>query len=306
MESKVNYALVGTFVVTLLLALVIGILWLSGGAQYRKHYTPYIAYMNESVSGLNLNAPVKYRGVEVGRVKRISLEHGERVRLDLDIEEGTPIKENTVAFLTVQGLTGIAQIELSGGTKDARPLISRVGEEPAIIKTRPSLLVRLDNAATDLLTSFNRTSDNINSVLDQDNRDSTKKILANIAQLTGALVANQNNIDAILRNSETTTGNAAKLTAELPALAERIARSADTLREMSAKVSKASDATSKTMDRARGWVDQVSDETLPELQGTLSELQELTASLKRIGGELERNPNMLVVGREPLPPGPGE
>lgn len=306
MENKVNYALVGTFVVTLLLALVVGILWLSGGAQYRKHYTPYIAYMNESVSGLNLNAPVKYRGVEVGRVKRISLEHGERVRLDLDIEEGTPIKENTVAFLTVQGLTGIAQIELSGGTKDARPLISRTGEEPAIIKTRPSLLVRLDNAATDLLTSFNRTSDNINSVLDQDNRDSTKKILANIAQLTGALVANQNNIDAILRNSETTTDNAAKLTAELPALAERIARSADTLKKMSDEVSKASASTRKTMDRAHEWVNQVSDETLPELQGTLSELQELTASLKRIGGELERNPGMLVVGREPLPPGPGE
>ncbi|MDP2828628.1 MAG: MlaD family protein [Sulfuricellaceae bacterium] len=306
MESKVNYTLVGTFVVVLLLALILGILWLSGGAQYRKHYMPYIVYMNESVSGLNLNAPVKYRGVEVGRVKRISLEHGERVRLDLDIEEGTPIKENTVAFLTVQGLTGIAQIELSGGSKDARPLISQAGEEPAIIKSRPSLLVRLDNAATDLLTSFNRTSDNINSVLDQDNRDSTKKILANIAQLTGALVANQNNIDAILRNSETTTGNAAKLTAELPALAERIARSADTLKKMSEEVSKASSSTRKTMDRAYNGIDRITDEALPELQGTLSELQELTASLKRIGGELERNPGMLVVGREPLPAGPGE
>ncbi|MDP2786291.1 MAG: MCE family protein, partial [Sulfurimicrobium sp.] len=62
METKVNYTIVGLFVILLFAALVAGILWLSGGAQYRKTYDTYLAYMNESVSGLNLNAPVKYRG----------------------------------------------------------------------------------------------------------------------------------------------------------------------------------------------------------------------------------------------------
>ena len=92
-------------------------LWLSSGGAYRKAYDTYQAYMSESVSGLSLDAPVRYRGVEVGRVRKIALapENIEQVQLTLDIERGTPVKEDTVAVLRVQGLTGIAYVELSGG-----------------------------------------------------------------------------------------------------------------------------------------------------------------------------------------------
>ena len=73
MEAKVNYAIVGAFVLLLGTALVAGVLWLSSGGAYRKAYDTYRAYMQESVSGLSLDAPVRYRGVEIGRVRRIEL-----------------------------------------------------------------------------------------------------------------------------------------------------------------------------------------------------------------------------------------
>ena len=65
-------------------------LWLSSGKYYRKSYDTYETYMTESVSGLNLNAPVRYRGVDVGRVRKIALAPGnvEQVQVTLDIERG--------------------------------------------------------------------------------------------------------------------------------------------------------------------------------------------------------------------------
>ena len=84
--------------------------------------------MTESVAGLNLNAPVRYRGVDVGRVRKIALAPGnvEQVQLTLDIERGTPVKEDTVATLQTQGLTGIAFVELTAGHRDS----PRAAREP--------------------------------------------------------------------------------------------------------------------------------------------------------------------------------
>jgi phospholipid/cholesterol/gamma-HCH transport system substrate-binding protein len=69
METKVNYAIVGAFVLVLGAALIAGILWLASGGGFEKKYDFYLALVGESVAGLNLNAPVKYRGVDVGKVR---------------------------------------------------------------------------------------------------------------------------------------------------------------------------------------------------------------------------------------------
>jgi len=118
METKVNTALVGAFVLALGAALVAGVLWLAAGGGFQEKPTLYLALVGESVSGLNVNAPVKYRGVDVGRVRAIRLdpENPEQVRLLFAIDRGTPIKEDTEAVLKTQGLTGIAYVELDGGT----------------------------------------------------------------------------------------------------------------------------------------------------------------------------------------------
>ena len=76
MEEKVNFAVVGAFVLVLSATLIGGVLWLSSGKYYSKVYDVYQTYMKESVSGLNLNASVRYRGVEVGRVQNITLAPG--------------------------------------------------------------------------------------------------------------------------------------------------------------------------------------------------------------------------------------
>lgn len=306
METKVNYTLVGLFVLLLAAALVAGILWLSSAGNYRKVYDTYLAYMSESVSGLNFEAPVKYRGVEVGRVKRISLDQGERVRLELEIERGTPIKVNTVAVLRVQGLTGVAYVELEGGTRDAFLLKPKDSEALPVIKTRPSLLTRLDTAVTDLLTSLNRVSNSINSTLDEDNRNAFKKVLADMATLSGALAGRKDAIEASLEGAARTAENTAKASAELLRLAERMNASAQSLEKMGKDVSRASAVVGRVMDSADGGVSQAKNELLPEMERTLAEMRELSASLKQLSEDVGRNPNMLLFGRQPATLGPGE
>ena len=142
MEPKVNYMIVGLFVVLLGVALLGGILWLSR-TDYRGVYDRYYSYMTESVSGLSTDASVKYRGVDVGRVKEIVLDpaNPEEVRLALDLVRGTPVKENTVAVLETQGLTGLTTVNLTGGTRDSPLLTAKPGETYPVIKSGPSFLL---------------------------------------------------------------------------------------------------------------------------------------------------------------------
>ena len=118
MEPKVNYTLVGLFIALLGAATVTGVLWLSR-TDYRGVYDRYYTFMDESVSGLSRDSYVKYQGVEVGRVKEIALDpnNPEQVRLGLDLVRGTPVKEDTVAVLETQGLTGITIVNLRGGSR---------------------------------------------------------------------------------------------------------------------------------------------------------------------------------------------
>lgn len=278
MESKVNFAVVGAFVLILGTLLIGGVLWLSSGKSYRKDYDTYLVYMSESVSGLSLDAPVRYRGVQVGGVRRIALAPGnaEQVQLTLDIEHGTPVKQDTVATLRVQGLTGIAHVELSGDSRDAPALKAGPGEKYPVIRTGPSLMLRLDTAVTALLTNLNRSSESVNALLDEENRAALRRTLVNLERLSGTLA-----------------------NAELPQLLKRIQHSADAFDRMANETARAGSNTASTIESVRA-------EALPEARQAITELRELSASLRRFSEALERNPGMLLQGRPAVPPGPGE
>src|SRR5579871_2511402 len=115
METKFSYATVGLFVLVLSAALIAAVLWIASGSLFKKKVDLYLAFEDESVAGLNLNAPVKYNGVDVGSVREIQLDHNnpQRVRLLFALAHDTPVKADTEAVLKTQGLTGIAYVELS-------------------------------------------------------------------------------------------------------------------------------------------------------------------------------------------------
>ena len=308
MEKKVNFAIVGVFILALGGAFIAGVLWLSSEKSYRKAYDIYLVYMEESVSGLTRDAPVEYRGVEIGRVRRIALAPGnsEKVQLTLDIERGTPIKQNTVALLVTQGLTGIAHVNLTGGSRDSPTLETPPGEDYPVIRTGPSLMVRLDAALTTLIANLTRTSESLNAVLDEGNRASLKQTLANLERISGTLAARSAAIDSGVANAARTMENTARLSTELSGLVERIQHSAEAFDRMSNEGARAAASTANAVEGTRADLHQLAGETVPEARQLMAELRELTASLRRFSDDLERNPAMLVRGKSAPKPGPGE
>ncbi len=301
METKVSYAVVGAFVLLLGAAGVAGLLWLGSGGAAKKEYRTYLAYFDESVSGLSLRAPVKYRGVEVGVVRAMEIDpvDSERVRVVLDLDASTPVKEDTVAVLGVQGLTGIAYLELGGGSRDSPRLEAKPGQQYPVIRTGPSLLRRLDTAATALLADLDRTAGRVNDVLDDRTR----------AELRGAVA----DLHVALAAAARTAQNTAQASAELSRLMERVGRGAEAVERMADEMAKAGASARAAFDGAKGAVESAGagtrrfgGESLPELERLVVEMRETAAALGRVGAELERNPNALLMGRPAAPPGPGE
>lgn len=308
METKVNHAAVGAFVLLLGAAFVAAVLWLASGGSSKKQYDLYLAVVNESVSGLNLNAPVKYLGVDVGRVRDVKLNpaNPQEVQLTFAIERGTPIKRDTEAVLRTQGLTGIAYVELSGGTLSEPPLQGGADGSLPVIRTKPSLAARLENVMTAVLTNVDRTAANINALLDDGNRQAVSSVLKDTAQLTRALAAQNATIAATIANADRTARNTAVATEKLGPLIDRVARSAAALDQIAVSAVRMTGSAEQTINAIGGSVRQVSDETLPEVNRLLGEIGTLTHSLRRLSEQTERSPSSLLRGRLPVAPGPGE
>ncbi|MEJ6001201.1 MlaD family protein [Paucibacter soli] len=298
----------GAFVLLLGGLLIAGLLWLAAGGAMRKHYALYAAIEDESVAGLNLNAPVKLNGVDVGMVREIRLDpaNPQRVRLLFAIEIGTPIKQDTTAVLKTQGLTGIAYVELSGGTQASPVLLAPEPGRYPQIRTKPSLSARLENVLTEVLAKLDRTSSNVDAILSDANRQAFSSSLADIASITHTLAARGPSIDAGLADAARTLANSAHASTQFGPLMEQAGRSAMAVEAMGQAATLASQQAGKTVQAVGADLRRFSAEALPELQSLMLELQRLSVSLQRLSAQTERNPSGLLLGRSPVPPGPGE
>ncbi len=307
-----SYSIVGGFVIVLSGALIAIILWLASGGALRKKYDFYTAVENESVTGLNINAPVKYNGVDVGKVRKIELDkqNPELVHLLFAIETGTPIKVDTLATLKVQGLTGIAYVELSGGALTSAPLRAMQGRTYPQIQTKPSLSARLENVLTTVLSKVESTSQHIDAILSEENQTALKNALADISTVARTVAARKQSIDASILSAEKGLNGFSKMTAEIgPQLApvlERISKSAQAIEAMSVEMKKTSASATQTVDSVGADVKRFSTETLPELSRLLEDLSTLSVSVKNLTDQTEKDPQSLIFGRSQVPLGPGE
>lgn len=314
--------MVGAFVLLLGAILIVAVLWLASGGNLQKKYDLYLAILEESVAGLNLNAPVKYNGVDVGKVQSIQLDpvNPERVQLIFAIERGTPIKVDTVAVLKTQGLTGIAYVELDGGAKNAAPLVATGQQKYPVIQTKPSLSTRLENILTTVLAKLDNTSSNIDSLLSRENQEAFKSILADIAIVSKTIASRKAEIDAGIANAARAADNTARATQKLNPIVDKIEPVIDQLNITIAQINRsavaiekagneaaiASTSAGKTITSVGANIERYSTETLPEVQRLLTELNELSTSLKRLIEQTERDPASLLRGRSSVPDGPGE
>ena len=114
METKANYVAVGAFVLACVIGLVVAILWLAG-AQYSQEFAYYHTYFKGPVTGLGKGTVVRYNGIEVGRVTDLEFDPNDpqRVIVTMQVQPKLKIREDSVASIESQGLTGGSYVEIA-------------------------------------------------------------------------------------------------------------------------------------------------------------------------------------------------
>ena len=139
METRASYVLVGSFVLALVAGLLVFTAWIAK-VQLDETRETYRIYFTGSVTGLQQGSPVRYRGVPVGTVSDIRLDPDNvtRVRVTIEVQNGTPIMSDSIASLEVQGITGGAYVQISGGTVGGKRLTATDAElvEPRRLTAR--------------------------------------------------------------------------------------------------------------------------------------------------------------------------
>ena len=298
MKEKLNYILVGVFVLVLGLALIAGVLWLGAGGPKLDHKL-YLTYMTESVYGLSKDAAVTYHGVEVGRVRDIDLDpdNTERVRLLLEIRADVPIREDTVSTLDVQGLTGLAHVELQGGEGTAPALQAKPGEKYPVIPSRTSLREQWSKNLTQLLATLNDTSEQLSRLLKDRNLEEIlqdlQATLGNSREVSGRMLHILEQVDRDVMS-------------QLPVLLEQLYVSVASLEQMAEQITTTSIALDQLIHTSGGELEHFTAQSLPEASTLVMELRQAAENLRRFSEEVERHPEILLRGAPEPRPGPGE
>jgi phospholipid/cholesterol/gamma-HCH transport system substrate-binding protein len=164
--------------------------------QIRARGVPfYIPFRNTSVNGLLVGAPVKYQGVEIGKVSRISVQPGDlsAIRVDLEIAKDFPVRMDMTATMTYAGITGSKFIELAGGSNAS-------ARRPAGGEIQPAR--GLSEKAEDIVGNIDEAVRRINDLLGDANQKRINLFLDNTeksaAVISGVLEAKQQNLSAAI------------------------------------------------------------------------------------------------------------
>jgi phospholipid/cholesterol/gamma-HCH transport system substrate-binding protein len=307
MISRITYVLVGVFVLILGGALVGGVLWLGAGGPRPVHRL-YETYIPESVYGLSRDASVTYRGVEVGRVLTIELDQDDpkRVHLLLEIREGTPVRKDTVATLEVQALTGLAHVDLSGGSPGSPDLEAEPGRAHPVIPSKPSVLGTLDQKLDRLMADIEQALGRWDQLLRDENQAKITGILTHLEAVTGQLSDVSARLPGLVEGASTTLDHAREASTRMPALVEQLQRSALALESMAQQISGSVRGVGQAAETSLGNIDRATLELLPDARAMLAELRRTAENLRRVSEALERDPTIVVYGARTPRRGPGE
>ncbi len=203
MYSRVNYTIVGIFVLLFGAGLIWFAFWLAKYGIHREFDT-YKLYMTESVAGLSKDSVVKLRGVDIGRVSeiRINPDNIEHVEVFLKIKRGVPIKKDMIAHTQMLGVTGLLSVEIDGGHNDSENLKPTDDHIPIIYST-PSWLSKTKKGLGGLTDDLIDVSVKLQKLLTDKNIETVGRILDNGEALTGKAVNSLDGMDETLEEFRT-------------------------------------------------------------------------------------------------------
>ncbi len=311
MENRAYALATGTFVLLLGAALIAGVLWLN--RDERAGGVPYAVTTTRPVSGLKVEAPVRYRGVDVGKVETIRFDPVEpgRVVIGISVDQGTPITRGTFAQLGFQGVTGLSFVQLDDDGSAREPLTT-VPDSPARIPMRASLF----DAGEGLVTAFGEVAERVNRLLADDNQRALMSTLARLdaasvkaARLAETLEPGAAAIPPLLADARAAVNDARAAVNDARATVKLAGEMVVAVTGLAAKLEERSGALAQLGDNAADvgtTARALNDETLPRLNALADELRREARVLDRVLTGLAEQPQSFVFGPPPRRPGPGE
>jgi phospholipid/cholesterol/gamma-HCH transport system substrate-binding protein len=280
METKANYVAVGAFVLACVIGLVVTIMWLAG-VQYAQEYSYYEANFKGPVTGLGKGTVTRYNGIDVGRIADLHFDPNDpqSVIVLLQVQPNLNIREDSIASIDSQGITGGTFVEISGGTAKSALLTAHPGQKYPVIRTKQSGLLQLEQSAPEVVAKLNVAATRINDLLNDNNRRAIAHVLANLDETTEIIARHSADIDGILKNTNEATANLNKASANLQPTLDHV----DLTVNKFGKVATDADAF-------------INGDGLAQLSSLIGDLRRLVTNLNKFSDQLNRTPTSLLFG----------
>jgi phospholipid/cholesterol/gamma-HCH transport system substrate-binding protein len=306
MEREANYAAVGAFVVLVVIMAVLFVYWYSDSREHRD-YTRFEVYFEGSVSGLERGAPVRYLGVDIGRVytMRIDPRDSSRVQVLVDLDSTAPVSDKTVAELSLQGVTGLLYMDLiqdTGTRRLTRPVPSE--KYPVIRSARSSFDVLLASLP-DLVGLASDVADRAARMLSDKNIASVSNALANIDKATSTLPNTLQEVQTLVTELRDAAGEvravAEQANGVISTAGPEIVTAMSRVRMVADNLSNASDRLDKLVEENRQDIRSFTREGLPELERFLREGRSAAREFRDLSRSLRDDPSQILY--QPPPQG---
>jgi len=306
MENRAHAIVAGLFVIVLSAATAVALWWFSGSRETMREV---VLVSQGNVTGLNLQAAVRFRGIDAGRVDEITIDPKDPrdILVRISLRADLPLTRGTTASLGYQGVTGLAFVQLEDRGEDLRPLEIPPGEVPRIVLS-PSLLDELSDVAITALQQFKTVAAQVQQLFEDENIGRMGETLKRLESAAKGMDETFSEAPAAIAAVKRLFApeNQARFTAAMANLEQTSSEVAPTIAEFRALLTQLK-ATSEHLDQATvATGNDLLNGSLPRLNSMMKELTITSKRLTRLIEEVDAAPQMLLLGRGERPPGPGE
>src|SRR5215469_8638026 len=303
METRANYLIIGVFVLSLVGLLLGFIYWIKNDASGPEGKNYYVIF-DGSVQGLTEASPVLFNGIRFGAVRTLELipEDTRKVRALISVRSETPVRINSRARVTQQGLAGFMAMEITPGTPDAALLEAKVNEKYPVIYGDPGgggLLGGVSDAAGQASALLVRLND-----LVANNQDSLRHTITNVEAFTSAMAERKDDAAAVIHDLRELTGRLNGIAVKVDAAVDRVAGAGpdnpdsvvSQVQQAATSFRQLADKLDKSLGDKSAELTLQAERSLREFELFMKDGRRLAESLDRVVEKVERNPSGFLLG----------
>ena len=302
MERDARYAAVAMFALAAMAAAFFFVWWYSGQGD-RRSYERYEIYFDGSVSGLSQGSPVRYLGVDVGRVRSLLVDRRDpgRVKVVAEVDTETPLSGATLARLGLLGLTGLLYIDLQldPAADPRRPL--EPGQQYPVIRSRKGDIEAFVERLPDLIGRVGGVLTRIETLLGDDNLAAIGESLQEVRAASKDLPQLTGNAAALATELRATSAEATALMQRLNAMAGdsqgELGATLAGMRSASERLARTAESLERIVAGNEASLSGLAGDGAAEMQQLLFELREASTEVRALARELRERPSSLL--REP-------